>query len=118
MVLRPQRLVSYDLGLHYTRDRVKDRSRVHLSSWEYDLTLDDARLLTERIDMPLLVNLHVLPGLALKAGVQPSLLLSAKMKYHMTGSMVDFSNLVGKHTSLRRWLRCRGWRWTKTRVRA
>ncbi len=32
MVLRPQRLVSYDLGLHYTRDRVKDRSRVHLSS--------------------------------------------------------------------------------------
>ena len=59
MVLRPQRLVSYDLGLHYTRDRVKDRSRVHLSSWEYDLTLDDARLLTERIDMPLLVNLHV-----------------------------------------------------------
>ncbi len=96
MVLRPQRLVSYDLGLHYTRDRVKDRSRVHLSSWEYDLTFDDARLLTERIDMPLLVNLHVLPGLAQKAGVQPSLLLSAKMKYHMTGSMVDFSNLVGK----------------------
>ena len=96
MVLRPQRLVSYDLGLHYTRDRVKDRSRVHLSSLEYDLTFDDARLLTERIDMPLLVNLHVLPGLALKAGVQPSLLLSAKMKYHLEGSMVDFSNLVGK----------------------
>ena len=93
---RAAKLVSYDLGLHYTRDRVKDCSRVHLSSWEYDLTLDDARLLTERIDMPLLVNLHVLPGLALKAGVQPSLLLSAKMKYHMTGSMVDFSNLVGK----------------------
>ena len=93
---RAAKLVSYDLGLHYTRDRVKDCSRVHLSSWEYDLTLDDARLLTERIDMPLLVNLHVLPGLALKAGVQPSLLLSAKMKYHMTGSMVDFLNLVGK----------------------
>ena len=90
---RAAKLVSYDLGLHYTRDRVKDCRRVHLSSWEYDLTLDDARLLTERIDMPLLVNLHVLPGLALKAGVQPSLLLSAKMKYHMSGSMVDWQSV-------------------------
>lgn len=90
---RPERLVSFDLGAYYTRGRVVDRSKSRLSSSEYYFTLDDGRLLTEHIDMPLLVGLHVLPGLTLKAGVQPSLLLSAKMKYHMSGSMVDWQSV-------------------------
>ena len=83
--LRPGRLLSFDFGLFYTRDRIKKDVQIHLPSPEFDRTLTRPRLVTERWDMPLMAGLHVLPGLTLKAGIQPSLLMSAKEKYHLSG---------------------------------
>ena len=82
---RPTRLWSLDFGLDYTRERVKEKGTIGLSGPYFYLTLSHGRLLTERIDMPLLVGLHVLPCLTLKAGLQPSLLLSATETHHVSG---------------------------------
>jgi len=83
--LRPGRLLSFDFGLFYTRDRIKKDVQGHSPGPTIDFTLTRPRLVTERLDIPLMAGLHVLPGLTLKAGIQPSLLMSARAKYHLSG---------------------------------
>ena len=39
----------------------------------------DAKIKTEYINIPILANYYVAPGLAIKAGVQPGFLMSCKM---------------------------------------
>lgn len=90
---QPRRLLSCDFGLYYTRERVKESGSAQLVSSLYNLTLSHSRLVTERLDVPLMVGLHVLPGLTLKAGVQPSLLLSATTKYHIQGYTIDMGSI-------------------------
>lgn len=90
---QPRRLLSCDFGLYYTRERVKESGSAQLVSSLYNLTLSHSRLVTERLDLPLMVGLHVLPGLTLKAGVQPSLLLSATTKYHIQGYTIDMESI-------------------------
>ena len=88
--LRPDRLLSFDFGLFYTRDRVKERGEInYLDGNRSNFTASHFRMVTERLDMPLLLGLHVRPGLTLKTGVQPSLLMSATSKYHLTGYYVE-----------------------------
>ncbi len=89
--LRPSNLLSYDFGLFYTRDRVKETGTDVYTMMTGEFIMSHYRLLTERIDMPLMVGLHVLPGLTLKIGVQPSFLVSATVNYHLTGYYIDLS---------------------------
>ena len=93
--LRPSRLLSFDFGLFYTRDRVKERGREIYKDEIFDLTVSHFHMVAERIDIPLMLGLHVLPGLTLKAGVQPSLLLSALVKGRVTGTVADMEQLTG-----------------------
>ena len=73
----------------YPRNRVKEIGPAVFTMMTSEYIMSHYRLLTERIDMPLMVGLHVLPGLTLKAGVQPSFLVSATMNYHLTGYYID-----------------------------
>ena len=88
--LRPGRLLSFDFGLFYTRDRIKEEGQINYPNGnQFNFTASHFRLVTERLDMPLLLGLHVMPGLTLKAGMQPSLLMSATSKYHFAGFYVE-----------------------------
>ena len=88
--LRPGRLLSFDFGMFYTRDRIKEEGQINYPNGnQFNFTASHFRLVTERLDMPLLLGLHVMPGLTLKAGVQPSLLMSATSKYHFAGFYVE-----------------------------
>ena len=88
--LRTGRLLSFDFGMFYTRDRVKENGQiVYDGAHQFNFTASHFRLMTERLDIPLLLGLHVLPGLTLKAGVQPSVLMSATVKSHLTGYYVE-----------------------------
>ena len=89
--LRPGRLLSFDFGMFYTRDRVKEDGQIKYEDWNLNLTASHFRLVTERLDIPLMLGLHVLPGLTLKAGMQPSVLLSATVKNRLTGYVADMS---------------------------
>ena len=50
--LRPGRLLSFDFGLFYTRDRVKEEGQINLLGGNhYSFTANHFRLLTECLDM-------------------------------------------------------------------
>ena len=100
--LRPSNLLSYDFGLFYTRDRVKESGTDVYTMMTSEYVMSHYRLLTERIDMPLMVGLHVLPGLTLKTGVQPSFLVSATTSYHLTGYYEDYGKVdeQGQHPKI------------------
>ena len=94
--LRTGRLLSFDFGMFYTRDRVKENGQiVYDGAHQFNFTASHFRLMTERLDIPLLLGLHVLPGLTLKAGVQPSVLMSANVNYRLKGYYVDQSQWYG-----------------------
>ena len=42
--------------------------------------------------LPIMANFYVLPGLALKAGIQPAFRVKARMEYN--GEKVDFDNYI------------------------
>ena len=54
----------------------------------------DASTSLTYLNVPLLANFYVIPGLALKAGFQPGFLLSAKMKgkENVGGSWIEYEN--------------------------
>lgn len=47
------------------------------------------------INVPVLANYYIIPGLAVKAGIQPGFLVSAKMKYTAGGHDYDYSGTDG-----------------------
>lgn len=50
------------------------------------------------LNIPILANYYVAPGLALKAGVQPGFLLSRKYKYTVNGHDHEFTDKDGLNT--------------------
>ena len=79
-------------GVVYSRDRVKSDGRLFLGSTNdmHYLELDHFRMTFEHIDVPLLFNLHLPYGFALKAGVQPSYRLGFTAKCHYDGFVRDW----------------------------
>ena len=53
---------------------------------------DDMKLDIYYGTLPIMANYYVLPGLALKAGIQPAFRVNAKIKYK--GEKVDFDNYI------------------------
>ena len=51
---------------------VKERGKIKYEDWNLHLTASHFRLVTERLDIPLMLGLHVLPGLTLEAGCSPA----------------------------------------------
>ena len=92
---RVNKLLSLDFGLLYTRDRVKSVETLNFKDPTMEFTTDHIRLTTERMNLPVMLGLHVVPGLTLKAGLQASMLLSAKEKYHVKGFVreVDYDHM-------------------------
>jgi len=93
---RMSRLASLDFGAHYVRNRVKSSERGCYDtpiSAGTPIVIDHVRMANEYISIPVMVGLHPLPGLTLKAGLQASLLLSAHTNYHITGSVVDYTKV-------------------------
>ena len=92
---RMSRLASLDFGAHYVRNRVKSSERGYYGTPDMDryFVIDHVRMANEYISIPVMVGLHPLPGLTLKAGLQASLLLSAHTNYHITGSVVDYTKV-------------------------
>ena len=58
----------------------------------------DASSTLTYLNIPILANYYVAPGLALKAGVQPGFLLSRKYKYTMNGHEHEFTDKDGLKT--------------------
>ena len=58
----------------------------------------DASSTLTYLNIPILANYYVAPGLALKAGVQPGFLLSRKYKYTLNGHDVEVTGTDGLKT--------------------
>ena len=72
-------------GLQYARLKGKsDEVEVERDSY-YEFRTDHVKYMREYIQMPVLLNVYLLKGLALKAGIQPALRIGSKMEYRLTG---------------------------------
>ena len=62
--------LSLSSGVIYTRERVKSDSRQAVSTLSMSMELSNARMTFERINVPLMADLHLGYGISLKAGLQ------------------------------------------------
>ena len=62
--------LSLSSGVIYTRERIKSDERIVHGDISYQLELGNARMTFERINVPLMANLHLGYGISLKAGLQ------------------------------------------------
>lgn len=54
-----------------------------------DVPIDYAHISLDYLNIPIVANYYIIPGLAIKAGIQPSFLLGAKEKYKENGHTGD-----------------------------
>ena len=62
--------LSLSSGVIYTRERIKSDERIVHGDTSFQLELSNARMTFERINVPLMANLHLGYGISLKAGLQ------------------------------------------------
>ena len=62
--------LSLSSGVIYTRERIKSDERIVHGDISYQLELSNARMTFERINVPLMADLHLGYGISLKAGLQ------------------------------------------------
>lgn len=81
-------------GLLYTMQGARFTEWATFKSSSFDLKADDAKIRTQYLGIPLMGNLYLMKGLALKAGIQVDFLLDAKASVHVKGNyyMPDFSD--------------------------
>ena len=94
---RLSRWLGLSFGAIYTINRFNsDEKAVEEDTyWNYRVEMNDPRYKQEHIQVPLLLNIYPAKGLTLKAGLQPSLLLSAQAKVHIGGYRAKTEEILG-----------------------
>lgn len=86
---------SASLGVMFTNQGCKwdiERAEVYSADGTGKKDSDDMKLDIYYGTLPIMANYYVLPGLALKAGIQPAFRVKARMEYN--GEKVDFDNYI------------------------
>lgn len=86
---------SASLGVIFTNQGCKwdiERAEVYSADGTDKKVSDDMKLDIYYGTLPIMANYYVLPGLALKAGIQPAFRVKARMEYN--GEKVDFDNYI------------------------
>lgn len=76
--------VGLTAGFVYSLQGYENGSSMSLSDGSYSIE-DNSKLSLGYLNVPILVNFYVVKGLAVKAGIQPGFLVSAKYKYDIEG---------------------------------
>jgi hypothetical protein len=82
--------LSLSSGVIYTRERIKSDSRQAVSTLSMSMELSNARMTFERINVPLMADLHLGYGISLKAGLQAGLRIGYTMTMDLEGFYVDW----------------------------
>lgn len=86
---------SASLGVMFTNQGCKwdiERAEVYSADGTGKKDSDDMKLDIYYGTLPIMANYYVLPGLALKAGIQPAFRVKARMEYN--GEKVDYDNYI------------------------
>ena len=96
------RHLGVSFGLLYTRTSFKDKSSLILGcpnpQTEFDrsdltkdhLIIDQQRYTLHYLSFPILINVHLVKGLSLKAGYQPMIKVAARYRFHIYGRVLDY----------------------------
>lgn len=88
--------VGLSFGMVYTKNRFKSEETMTEGDQQslFFRSFSDNWFSQEHIQTPLMINVYPVRHLALKAGIQPRLLLSASWRFHVTGNYADMSGVV------------------------
>ena len=82
-------------GLLATMEGAKSKSEGYIDFGFFDVKVKDLSVNTTYLNIPIMANYYVAPGLAIKAGVQPGFMIGQKIKATTSAGKVDSSDSEG-----------------------